>query len=244
MGTFRGNHFVTPKELRQILEDLPAVATESGSADVLGAMRSAMALNFRAGVSKTFILVPCSSCGGSPSIQAGYKLSAHALLEQDVTLHIIADHQFQFTKARAYRQFLGLDAATGYTLKDNKGGLVGDVDLRRQAKLSRSALGLCAPLALETNGTIFDASRMRPVQKKSSESKRAINVFVKRVAATAQPADCHNCVCSLVNYHQSWTDCRLCTAPSVPDVDLTFLSEPWEEQRNARVSDQKKKKTN
>jgi len=39
--------------------------------------------------------------------QAGYKLSAHALLEQDVTLHIIADHQFQFTKARAYRQFLG-----------------------------------------------------------------------------------------------------------------------------------------
>jgi len=67
--TFRGNHFVTPKELRQILEDLPAVATESGSADVLGAMRSAMALNFRAGVSKTFILVPCSSCGGSPSIQ-------------------------------------------------------------------------------------------------------------------------------------------------------------------------------
>ena len=49
-------------------------------------------------------------------------------------------------------------------------------------------------------------------------------VFVKRVAATAQPADCHNCVCSLVNYHQSWTDCRLCTAPSVPDVDLVTRS--------------------
>ena len=47
----------------------------------------------------------------------------------------------------------GLDARTAFTIKENvEGPIVGDVDIRRQAKLSKSALGLCAPLALETNG--------------------------------------------------------------------------------------------
>ena len=132
--TFRGNHFVTPKQLRQILQDLPDVlADPAGSADVIGAVRLAAALNFRAGVSKTFILLPCSSCGPSTSLQVsirifffffscclaprgvngvllqqgGYRSLSQMLVEQDVTLHVIADQQFQFSKVRASRQFLG-----------------------------------------------------------------------------------------------------------------------------------------
>jgi len=243
--TYRGDHFVTSKQLRNIMQDLPEVVSDpAGSVDITGAIHLATTLNFRAAVSKTLVLMPCSSCGGSPSLPGGYRSLVQTLLGQDVTLHVIADQLFEFGKARASRQFLGLDAATGYTLKDNKGPLVGDVDLRRQARLSKSALGFCAPLALETNGTIFTASKMRPVLKKSSESKRAISVFVKRVAVTAQPGDCHNCVCSLVNYHQSWTDCRLCNTPKALDVDLTFLSEPGMEQWNARVPTKKAKRTN
>jgi hypothetical protein len=49
----------------------------------------------------------------------------------------------------------GLDATTGFTPKEVKGRVVGDSDLRRQAKLPASALGLCAPLALGTNGKHF-----------------------------------------------------------------------------------------
>lgn len=46
----------------------------------------------------------------------------------------------------------GLDANTGYTSKEFKGRLIGDTDLRRQARLSKSLLGVCGPMALETNG--------------------------------------------------------------------------------------------
>lgn len=40
----------------------------------------------------------------------------------------------------------------GFTSKEVKGRLIGDADLRRQARLSHSLLGMCAPVALETNG--------------------------------------------------------------------------------------------
>ena len=102
-----------------------------------------------------------------------------SLIDQDVTLHILTDAEFRFTKSNASRQFLGLceliyinfnqnrydikiiifqflglDATTGFTPKEVKGRVVGDSDLRRQAKLPASALGLCAPLALGTNGRL------------------------------------------------------------------------------------------
>lgn len=52
----------------------------------------------------------------------------------------------------------GLDATTGFTPKEVKGRLVGDADLRRQARLSKSLLGVCAPIALETNGKKLNQS--------------------------------------------------------------------------------------
>ena len=39
--------------------------------------------------------------------QGGYRSLSQMLVEQDVTLHVIADQQFQFSKVRASRQFLG-----------------------------------------------------------------------------------------------------------------------------------------
>lgn len=49
--------------------------------------------------------------------------------------------------------FTGLDADTAYTKNDFK-HLNGDKDLWRQVKLSKSMLGYCTPLALETNGEL------------------------------------------------------------------------------------------
>ena len=46
----------------------------------------------------------------------------------------------------------------GFTHKDVKGRLIGDADLRRQARLPHSLLGMCAPVALETNGKVFASS--------------------------------------------------------------------------------------
>lgn len=46
--------------------------------------------------------------------------------------------------------FKGLDSFTAYTKSDSK--LAGDKDLHQKIKLSKSLLGYCTPLALESNG--------------------------------------------------------------------------------------------
>lgn len=51
--------------------------------------------------------------------------------------------------------FTGLDADTAYIKNDYK-HLSGDKDLWRQVKLSKSMLGYCTPLALETNGMPYN----------------------------------------------------------------------------------------
>lgn len=45
----------------------------------------------------------------------------------------------------------GLDVEAAYTKNDFK-AFKGDRDLLRQVKLTKSMLGYCTPLALETNG--------------------------------------------------------------------------------------------
>ncbi|EFX68497.1 hypothetical protein DAPPUDRAFT_260073 [Daphnia pulex] len=151
----------------------------------MDALWLASKLNFRPGVSKTFILLPCSSCESDHA----HEITSQSLLEQDVTTHVLTNAEFRFIKANVSREFLGLDATMGFTSKEIKGRLIGDADLRRQARLSHSLLGMCAPVALETNGTIFAVSRLREQRKNSGDSKRAVNVWVKRVAMTTRPAD-------------------------------------------------------
>ena len=104
------------------------------------------------------------------------------LLEQDIKLHIVTDQEFRFTKTNVSKQFLGefhdkiswnvdcnnfwnsgLDATSGYTSKDFKGRVVGDPDLRRQAKMSRNALGVCASLALRSNGNCRNLKSLKRV---------------------------------------------------------------------------------
>lgn len=47
--------------------------------------------------------------------------------------------------------FIGLDSNAAYTKEDFK-HLKGDIELRKQTKLTKSLLGYCTPLALESNG--------------------------------------------------------------------------------------------
>lgn len=182
-----------------------------------------------------------------------------------MTIHVLTNAEFRFIKANVSRQFLGkytplnrfmsssfiqncfsfspgLDATMGFTSKEVKGRLIGDADLRRQARLSHSLLGMCAPVALETNGkdspfklscrhifiyfpilgTIFAVSRLREQRKNSGDSKRAVNVWVKRVAMTTRPADCQRCTCNLKNYFESVLDCRVCKNRETLNVDTVI----------------------
>lgn len=61
--------------------------------------------------------------------------------------------EFSFEKQRIGKIFFGMDWKRAFTKKDFK-NMQGDSDLRRQAKLPKSIMGYCAPLALETNGQL------------------------------------------------------------------------------------------
>ncbi|XP_015122764.1 uncharacterized protein LOC107045138 [Diachasma alloeum] len=201
----------------------------NGNQDVFGAIAFASQLVFRAGVSKTFILMPCSHC--EPQNQTlEYSVINQVLLEHETTLHILMDGDFNFNKQRLSKIFYGLDATKSYTRKDVK-ILSGDVDLRRQVKLSKSALGYCTPLSLESNGTIFSGNKLR--FEKPTAVKKFASVFAKRVAATASPSSCQHCECTADNDGVTHMDCMPCVYPMPTYVD--YVSETFNEDDTLSV---------
>lgn len=126
------------------------------------------------------------------------------------------DGDFEFEKERLNKIFYGLDATKSYTKKDTR-TLTGDIDLRRQVKLPKSALGYCTPLSLEINGTIFSGDKLR--FDKLASIKKFASVFSKRVALTAQPNPCQNCECTADNNGVTRMECIPCIYPTPISVD-------------------------
>ncbi|XP_034189232.2 apolipoprotein lipid transfer particle [Osmia lignaria lignaria] len=203
------------KNTARFLDYFDRVPIGDGSRDIFAAIAFASKLVFRAGVSKTFILMPCSHC--EPENQTlDYSVLHEVLLEHGITLHVLMDSDFEFEKERLNKLLYGLDATKAYTKKDAR-TLVGDVDLRRQVKLPKSALGYCTPLALEINGTIFSGEKLR--FDKLASIKKFASVFSKRVALTAQPNPCQNCECTADNNGVTRMECIPCVYPTPISVD-------------------------
>ncbi|XP_029160980.1 apolipophorins isoform X2 [Nylanderia fulva] len=197
------------------------VPVGNGNQDIFAAIGFASRLVFRAGVSKTFILMPCSHC--EPENQTlEYSVLHQVLLEHDITLHILMDDDFQFEKEKIGKTFYGLDASKSYTRNDFK-KLLGDEALRRQVKLSKNVLGYCTPLSLETNGTIFSGDKLR--LEKSALIKKFVSVFAKRVALTAEPNKCQLCECTADNNGVTQMECMPCVYPMPVYVD--YVSETF-----------------
>lgn len=138
------------------------------------------------------------------------------LLEHDVTLHILMDADFYLEKERAVKMLFGLDGNNAYTKKDSR-ILTGDKDLRKQVKLSKSILGYCLPLALETNGTIFSGKKLR--LEKPMGIKKFASVFSKRVALSASPSTCQHCECIANNNGLTTMECIPCVYPTPAVID-------------------------
>ncbi|KAI8423686.1 hypothetical protein MSG28_012721 [Choristoneura fumiferana] len=117
-------------------------------ADVFAALSFAISLPYRAGVSRTVVLLPCTRC--DYSMKLDYSTIHHNLMENSVTLHILMDDDFTLSKKRATKYLFGIDSTYAYTNKDYE-RLVGDVALRKQVRLPKDKLGLCTSLAMETN---------------------------------------------------------------------------------------------
>ncbi|XP_043484877.1 apolipophorins [Leptopilina heterotoma] len=195
-----------------------------GNHDVFAALGFAAQLVFRPGVSKTFILLPCTHC--DPENQTlDYSVLHQVLLERDITLHILMDGDFQFNKTRLNKMFYGLDATKSYTKKDSR-ILTGDVDLRRQVKLPKTALGYCTPLSLESNGTIFSGNKLRT--GKIPSVKKFVTVFSKRIVVSAEPNPCQHCECIADNDGITKMECTACDYPTPVNVD--YVNETFDEE--------------
>ncbi|XP_025074116.1 uncharacterized protein LOC105427375 [Pogonomyrmex barbatus] len=209
------------KNVAHFVDYFDYVPNGDGSQDIFAAIGFASQLVFRAGVSKTFILMPCSHCE-SENQTLEYSVLHQILLERDITLHILMDGDFEFEKEKISKIFYGLDAAKSYTKKDSR-MLIGDVDLRRQVKLSKTILGYCIPLSLETNGTIFSGEKLR--LEKAASIKKFASVFAKRITLTAEPNKCQFCECTANNNGVTKMECTPCVYPTAVHVD--YVSETF-----------------
>ncbi|KAJ9580979.1 hypothetical protein L9F63_023840, partial [Diploptera punctata] len=205
------NVFTGPQLLSHYFENIPV---GNGSSDVFEAIRYSARLLFRPGVSKTFILLPCTNCD-----PLDYTVLHHVLLENDITLHILMNDEFKFEKDRVNKIFYGMDATTAFTKKDFK-VLTGSTELRRQVKVPKAMLGYCTPLALETNGTIFTAKKLE--SDKRNGVKKFASVFAKRVAKSAKPSPCQKCECTADNNGMSYMECFPCEYPVPMFIEYGF----------------------
>ncbi|XP_053673666.1 uncharacterized protein LOC128723926 [Anopheles nili] len=196
--------------------------------DIFDAITLASKLVFRPGASKTFIMLPCSRCTTS-RMRLDFSSIVQLLVENDIKLHILADHELSFQKSRVSRLFYGMDNRAAYTKKDVK-ELVGDEDLRRQIRLPKATLGECIALALETDGSVFGGHKLRQDRANTNNTKKFIKVFAKRIAWTAIPNSCQTCECTGHNTGVAYMQCIPCNYPSpftIDDSDMTdemFLS--------------------
>ncbi|KAJ3640007.1 hypothetical protein Zmor_003331 [Zophobas morio] len=203
---------------QQIVPYFDSIPAGDGNSDIFGAITFAMELLFRPGVSKNFVLIPCSECKDY-NMKLDYAIVHQLLLESDVTLHILMNEEFSLPKMRDNKIPFGIGATTAYTKKDIR-GLIGDAALRKQVSLPKSTLGYCAPLALETNGTIFCGKNLE--SDKKGNVKKFATVFAKRVAASARPTRCVECECSAFDNGVSSMDCYSCTYPTRSNIDYMF----------------------
>lgn len=100
-----------------------------------------------------------------------------------------------------------MDRHNAFSRNDLK-DLRGDTELRKQMKIPKTELGICAPLAIETNGTVFTAMKLRP--DKHNPIKKLTTSFAKRVALTAAPFPCQTCECTGHNTGVAYMQCFPC----------------------------------
>ncbi|XP_039479409.1 uncharacterized protein LOC120443997 [Drosophila santomea] len=196
---YEHNEFTSKPE--QLADYFGHINTGNGSSnDILMAISAAAKLNFRPGVSKTFILLSCSRCAAR-DMRFDYTSILQYLLEEGVNLHILADTEFDFERNKKLRHFFGLDSKLVYSKRFPEG----DAEARNTTHIPKSNLGICTTLAVETQGSVFSARKLQPERK--YPIKRFATIFAKRVALSATPIQSQTCECSAHNTGVSYMAC-------------------------------------
>ncbi|EDW03099.1 uncharacterized protein LOC6561417 [Drosophila grimshawi] len=225
-------HNVFTSNPNQLADYFAHISTGNGSSnDILMAISTASRLNFRPGVSKTFILLSCSSCAAK-DMRFDYTSILQFMLEEGVNLHILADTEFDFERTRKLRHFFGLDRELVYSKRYPEG----DAETRKQVHIPKSNLGICTPLALETNGSVFSARKLIPERK--YPIMRFATIFAKRVAQSANPIGIQTCECSGHNSGVAYVACSPRALPeekgNLDDYD-GFETWEWDDDLDAEA---------
>ncbi|CAH1158795.1 unnamed protein product [Phyllotreta striolata] len=197
-----GQTFTDAKNVHQYFD---SISIGQGNSDIFNGIMFAYNLLFRPGVSRNFVLVPCSECNRNNMLH-DYSTIHQLLSESAISLHILMNNHFAMQKEREVRIPFGIDKRFAYTRRDAK-SLAGDQSLRKSIILPKSTLGICLPLAFETNGTVFSAKCL----EEKRTSKKAAAVFGKAVARVAAPRRCIDCECTAPDTGVSYMECFICT---------------------------------
>lgn len=123
---------------------------------------------------------------------------------------------FETKKPRNENKIFGFDNGHAYTnsyLKD----ATGSKELRAEIILPKNTLGFCISWALETNGTVFNANKLK--QNSRTPIKKFSAVFAKRVAKSAIPSPCQSCECTGENNGIAYMTCSRCDFPNEFDEE-------------------------
>lgn len=203
----------------QLADYFDHIKTGNGTnKDILMAISTASRLNFRPGVSKTFILLSCSTCQAK-EMRFDYSSILQFMLEEGVNLHILADTEFDFERQKKLRHFFGMDKKLVYSKRYPEG----DAETKDQVRIHKSNLGICPPLALETDGSIFSARKLAP--ERNYPIKRFATIFAKRVAQSATPSGPQTCECSGHNSGVSYVACAPQDLPEEKGILDDYVSE-------------------
>jgi hypothetical protein len=160
------------------------------SADTMAAVRYAAGLPFRAGSSKTIVVVPCGESCEERTVR--YSELQRLLLRRDVRLHMLIPELVKLkTNSPKTAYIFGVDESTVYTSKDVAGNdLAGERDLRKYIRLPKD---LCVALTQDTEGSVFSARQW--LDSRPLIQKKFTDVLVRAVARKARPTECQICEC-------------------------------------------------
>lgn len=202
------------------------------TSDIYYALQFAGRLNFRPGVSKTFVLVTCSSQDMDGTL---YGDSLTMIKEQNITVHHLSPRDFHFkgmsdTKRAAMSKMYGYDEDGFFTKSSlhQPGEKKGDRALRRQLRLPKDYL---SALARESGGTVFNLQRFDVEDKLTA--KMAATVLSKQVALRAEPSPCQVCDCLPNRDGKGHLQCHKCI---LPEIDIVLRNWNVHGGQNARLA--------
>ncbi|CAG9816912.1 unnamed protein product [Phaedon cochleariae] len=210
-----GKTFADSKSIMPYFDNMPL---GNGNADIFNGIMFAYSLIFRTGVSKNFVLIPCSECNHNNMLH-DYSTIHQLLSESAISLHILMNDHFAVQKDREGKIPFGIDRRYAYTKRDIR-SLLGDQPLRKSIILPKSTLGPCLSLALETNGTIFSAKYLEAEKK---NAKKMSTVFAKSLARSAMPPQCLDCECTAADTGISYMECFICTMTNSTRLNFEVL---------------------